>query len=415
MVLGNYYLTMEKVTAEEGRVFKDANEALMAYERGEIDLHTRLALPVNSMHHKIFLDSQKDKYLVTTVGKLKFNEIFPDVYQYINEGSKENIEQATPDKYFIPMGTDIKEYIHNLALAAPIKKKTIQQLIGQVFKRYKTTETSAMLDRLKDLGFKYSTKSGITMSVFDIMISDKKDEIIEEGKKKIEQVTKQFNRGLITDDERYEKVVEIWNGATAKVQDELAEIAKHNGDNPVFIMMDSGARGSMNQFSQMAGMRGLIAKPDGKVVEIPVTSNLKEGMSVSEYFITAHGNRKGIVDTALKTANSGYLTRRLVDVVQDVVVKEEDCGTIQGVTVRAFINDKDGSVIESLRNRIVGRFTNKKVINHKTKEVIVDKDEYITENLADKIINAGIEEVKSELHLLVRLMMEYVRCVMVVT
>ena len=394
MVLGNYYLTMEKVTAEEGRVFKDANEALMAYERGEIDLHTRLALPVNSMHHKIFLDSQKDKYLVTTVGKLKFNEIFPDVYQYINEGSKENIEQATPDKYFIPMGTDIKEYIHNLALAAPIKKKTIQQLIGQVFKRYKTTETSAMLDRLKDLGFKYSTKSGITMSVFDIMTSDKKDEIIEEGKKKIEQVTKQFNRGLITDDERYEKVVEIWNGATAKVQDELAEIAKHNGDNPVFIMMDSGARGSMNQFSQMAGMRGLIAKPDGKVVEIPVTSNLKEGMSVSEYFITAHGNRKGIVDTALKTANSGYLTRRLVDVVQDVVVKEEDCGTIQGVTVRAFINDKDGSVIESLRNRIVGRFTNKKVINPKTKEVIVDKDEYITENLADKIINAGIEEVE---------------------
>ncbi|MBQ3475676.1 MAG: DNA-directed RNA polymerase subunit beta' [Bacilli bacterium] len=394
MVLGNYYLTMEKVSAEEGRVFKDVNEALMAYERGEIDLHTRLALPVNSMHHKIFLDSQKDKYLVTTVGKLKFNEIFPDVYQYINEGSKENIEKATPDKYFIPMGTDIKEYIHNLALAAPIKKKTIQQLIGQVFKRYKTTETSAMLDRLKDLGFKYSTKSGITMSVFDIMTSDKKDEIIEEGKKKIEQVTKQFNRGLITDDERYEKVVEIWNGATAKVQDELAEIAKQNGDNPVFIMMDSGARGSMNQFSQMAGMRGLIAKPDGKVVEIPVTSNLKEGMSVSEYFITAHGNRKGIVDTALKTANSGYLTRRLVDVVQDVVVKEEDCGTIQGVTVKAFINEKDGSVIESLRNRIVGRFTNKKVINPETKEVIIDKNEYITENIADKIINAGIEEVE---------------------
>ena len=394
MVLGNYYLTMEKYSEDEGRIFKDANEALMAYERGEIDLHTRLVLPVNSMHHKIFLDSQKDKFLVTTVGKLKFNEIFPDVYQYINEGSKENIEKATPDKYFIPMGTNIKEYIHNLALAAPIKKKTIQALIGQVFKRYKTTETSAMLDRLKDLGFKYSTKSGITMSVFDIMTSDKKDEIIEEGKKKIEQVTKQYRRGLITDDERYEKVVEIWNGATAKVQDELAEIAKQNGDNPVFIMMDSGARGSMNQFSQMAGMRGLIAKPNGKVVEIPVTSNLKEGMSVSEYFLSAHGNRKGIVDTALKTANSGYLTRRLVDVVQDVVVKEEDCGTIQGVTVRAFINEKDGSVIESLRNRIVGRFTNKKVINPETKEVIIDKNEYITENIADKIINAGIEEVE---------------------
>ena len=394
MVLGNYYLTMEEKNDEEGRVFKNVNEALMAYERGELDLHTRIVLPVNSMHHKVFLDSQKDKYLVTTIGKLKFNEIFPDAYQYINEGTKENIEEATPEKYFISMGENIKEYVHNLPLASPIKKKTIQSLIGQVFKRYKTTETSAMLDRLKDLGFKYSTKSGITMSVFDIMTSDKKSEIIEEGKNKIDQVSKQYRRGLITDDERYEKVVEIWNGATADVQNELAEIAKENIHNPVFIMMDSGARGSMNQFSQMAGMRGLIAKPDGKVVEIPVTSNLKEGMSVSEYFITAHGNRKGIVDTALKTANSGYLTRRLVDVVQDVVVKEEDCGTIQGVLVKAFINEKDGSVIESLRQRIVGRFTNKKVINPETKEVIIDKNEYITESIADKIINAGIDAVE---------------------
>ena len=394
MVLGNYYLTMEKQSEEEGRVFRNPNEALMAYERGEIDLHTRLALPVNSFHHKVFLGSQKDKYLVTTVGKIKFNEIFPDAYQYINEGSKENLEMATPEKYFISMGENIPEYIHNLELASPINKKNIQTLIGQVFKRYKTTETSVMLDRLKDLGFKYSTKSGITMSVFDVMTTDKKDAIIEDGKKKVAEVTKQYRRGLITDDERYEKVVEIWNNATDAVQQELAVIAKENKDNPVFVMMDSGARGSMGQFGQMAGMRGLIAKPNGKAVEIPITSNFKEGMSVSEYFLSAHGNRKGIVDTALKTANSGYLTRRLVDVVQDVVVKEEDCGTIQGVTVKAFINEKDGSVIESLRQRIVGRFTNKKVIDPKTKDVIIDKNEYITENIADKIVNAGIEEVE---------------------
>ena len=394
MVLGNYYLTMEKQSDEEGRVFRNPNEALMAYERGEIDLHTRLALPVNSFHHKVFLGSQKDKYLVTTVGKIKFNEIFPDAYQYINEGSKENLEMATPEKYFISMGENIPEYIHNLELASPINKKNIQTLIGQVFKRYKTTETSVMLDRLKDLGFKYSTKSGITMSVFDVMTTDKKDAIIEDGKKKVAEVTKQYRRGLITDDERYEKVVEIWNNATDAVQQELAVIAKENKDNPVFVMMDSGARGSMGQFGQMAGMRGLIAKPNGKAVEIPITSNFKEGMSVSEYFLSAHGNRKGIVDTALKTANSGYLTRRLVDVVQDVVVKEEDCGTIQGVTVKAFINEKDGSVIESLRQRIVGRFTNKKVIDPKTKDVIIDKNEYITENIADKIVNAGIEEVE---------------------
>ena len=394
MVLGNYYLTLEKLSDEEGRVFKNPNEALMAYERREIDLHTRIVVPVNSFRHKVFLDTQKDKYLITTVGKIKFNEIFPDTFQYINDGSKENITGTTPDKYFVKMGEDYRQAIKNLPINDGIVKKSIKAIIEQVFKRYKTTETSIMLDRLKDLGFKYATKSGITMSAFDIMTSSNKGKIIDESKKMVEQVTKQYSRGLITDDERYNKVVEIWNKATADVQSELAEIAKENGDNPVFMMMNSGARGSMGQFGQMAGMRGLIAKPNGKAVEIPITSNFKDGMNVSEYFLSAHGNRKGIVDTALKTANSGYLTRRLVDVVQDVVVKEEDCGTIQGVTVRAFINDKDGSVIESLRNRIVGRFTNKKVINPETKEVIIDKNEYITDNIADKIIKAGIEEVE---------------------
>ena len=394
MVLGNYYLTLEKLSDEEGRVFKNPNEALMAYERREIDLHTRIIVPVNSFRHKVFLDTQRDKYLITTVGKIKFNEIFPDTFQYINEGTKENIEGTTPDKYFVKMGEDYRQAIKNLPVNSGITKKNIQAIIGQVFKRYKTTETSIMLDRLKDLGFKYATKSGITMSAFDIMTSEHKQEIIEESKKMVEQVTKQYSRGLITDDERYNKVVEIWNKATADVQSELAEIAKENGNNPVFMMMNSGARGSMGQFGQMAGMRGLIAKPNGKAVEIPITSNFKDGMNVSEYFLSAHGNRKGIVDTALKTANSGYLTRRLVDVVQDVVVKEDDCGTIQGVTVRAFINDKDGSVIESLRNRIVGRYTNKKVIDPKTKDVIIDKNEYITDNIADKIIKAGIEEVE---------------------
>ena len=394
MVLGNYYLTLEKLSDEEGRVFKNPNEALMAYERREIDLHTRIVVPVNSFRHKVFLDTQKDKYLITTVGKIKFNEIFPDTFQYINDGSKENITGTTPDKYFVKMGEDYRQAIKNLPINDGIVKKSIKAIIEQVFKRYKTTETSIMLDRLKDLGFKYATKSGITMSAFDIMTSSHKDKIIEESKKMVEQVTKQYSRGLITDDERYNKVVEIWNKATADVQSELAEIAKENGNNPVFMMMNSGARGSMGQFGQMAGMRGLIAKPNGKAVEIPITSNFKDGMNVSEYFLSAHGNRKGIVDTALKTANSGYLTRRLVDVVQDVVVKEEDCGTIQGVTVRAFINDKDGSVIESLKNRIVGRYTNKKVIDPNTKEVIIDKNEYITDNIADKIVKAGIEEVE---------------------
>ena len=394
MVLGNYFLSIENKNENEGRIFKNTNEALMAYERRELDLHTRIALPVNSFHHKVFLDSQKDKYLITTVGKLIFNEILPDTYQYINEGTNENIEKATPEVYLVPMGTNIKEYIDNLPLAKPIIKKNLVNIIAQIFKRYKTTETSQMLDALKDLGFKYSTLSGITMSLFDVVTSDKKEEIIDDGKKKVEQIAKQYKRGLITEDERYEKTLEVWSKAKEDVIDELANIAKENGENPVFLMMNSGARGSLDQFSQMAGMRGLMAKPNGKTVEIPITSNFKEGMSVSEYFLSTHGTRKGNVDTALKTANSGYLTRRLVDVVQDIVVKEEDCGTIQGVLVSAFINEKDGSVIESLKQRIVGRFTNKKVINPETKETIIEKDEYITDQIADKIVNAGIEKIE---------------------
>ncbi len=394
MILGNYYLTMEKSNENEGRVFKDSNDALMAYERREVDLHTRIAIPVNSFTHKLFLDSQKDKYLVTTVGKLKFNEILPDSYQYINEGSKENIEKMTPKKFFIPMGENIPEYIKNMPLTEPIPKGGLVDLIAQIFKRYKTGETSVMLDRLKDLGFKYSTISGITMSAFDVMTSEKKDEIIAEGKKKVAQITKQYNRGLITDNERYEKVLEVWNEVNDEIQKELGEIAKSNPDNDVFIMMNSGARGSMGQFSQLAGMRGLMAKPNGMTVEIPITSSFKDGLTVSEYFLSTHGTRKGNVDTALKTANSGYLTRRLVDVVQDVIVKEEDCGTIQGVIVKAFINDKDGSVIEPLSDRIIGRYTNKKIVDPKTKELIVDKNEFITEQIASKIIAAGIDAVE---------------------
>ena len=394
MVLGNYFLSIEKKNDNEGRVFKNSNEALMAYERGELDLHTRIVVPVNSFHHKVFLDNQKDKYLITTIGKLTFNEILPYTYQYINEGTNENIEKATPDKYLVKMGTNLKEYINSLDLAEPIKKKNLVNIIAQIFKRYKTNETSQMLDALKDLGFKYSTLSGITMSLFDVVTSDKKEKIIEDGKNKVEQIAKQYKRGLITEDERYEKTLEVWSKAKEDVIEELANIANENSDNPVFIMMNSGARGSLDQFSQMAGMRGLMAKPNGKTVEIPITSNFKEGMSVSEYFLSTHGTRKGNVDTALKTANSGYLTRRLVDVVQDIVVKEADCGTIQGVLVKALVNEKDGSIIESLKQRIVGRFTNKKVINPKTKDLIIDKNEYITEQIADKIIAAGIEELE---------------------
>ncbi|MDD3241158.1 MAG: DNA-directed RNA polymerase subunit beta' [Bacilli bacterium] len=395
MVLGNYYLTMERASLEgEGRIFKNTNEALMAYERREVTLHTRIAVAVDSFKYKLFTEEQHGKFLVTTIGKIIFNEILPDSFAYINEPTDENIKNITPSKYFLDKGTNIKEAISAMPLVKPFAKGVLEKIIAQIFKRYKTTETSVMLDKLKDLGFKYSTIAGITISISDVVTSDTKDEIVTEAKKVVDNINKQYRRGLITNEERYEKVIDTWNQAKDKVQAELQEKANADIDNPIFMMMHSKARGNISNFTQIAGMRGLMAKPNGESVEIPVLSSFREGLSVSEFFLSTHGARKGSADTALKTADSGYLTRRLVDVSQDVIVREDDCGTDQGVVVKSFINDKTGAVIEGLYDRIVGRFANKKVINPKTKDVIVDKLEMITENLATKIIDAGIEEVE---------------------
>ena len=395
MVLGNYYLTKERSDPEnEGRLFKDVNEALMEYERGDLPLHTRIAIRVSSFKHKLFTEEQKDKYLVTTVGKLIFNEIMPDTFPFINEPTKENITGITPNKYFLPKGTDIKAAIKEMPLVKPFPVKTLNDIIAQVFKLYKTTETSIMLDKLKDQGFKYSTISGTTVSVHDVLSATKKPEIIKESKKMVENINKQYSRGLITEEERYSSVVKTWEKAKAGVQAELQEIADREVDNPIFSMMKSGARGKISQFVQLSGMRGLMTKPGGRVIEIPVISSFKEGLTVSEFFLSTHSARKGSADTALNTASSGYLTRRLVDVSQDVMVKEEDCGTDFGVVVSTFVNEKDNTVIEKLYDRIVGRYASKKIINPETKEVIVDKNQMILEKDAEKIVAAGIEKVE---------------------
>ena len=395
MVLGNCYLTLEKAGQEnEGKVYKDCNEALMAYERRELGLHTRIAIPVRSFKHKLFTEEQMDKYLVTTVGKIKFNEILPDTFPYLNEGTKENIEGITPMKYFLPMGSNIPEEIANMPIVKPFIKKTLGQIIAQVFKRYKTTETSAMLDALKDQGFKYSTVAGITVSISDVVRSNKKQEIIDRAKQKVEKINKQYQKGIITEQERYEGVITIWENATDEVKDELSLITENNYENPIFMMMNSGARGSISNFTQLSGMRGLMAKPDGSTVEIPITSSFIEGLSVSEFFLSTHGSRKGSADTALRTADSGYLTRRLVDVAQDIIVKEHDCGSMQGVVVYDLLNDKDGSVIESLDERILGRYASKKIINPETKETILEAGEMITENIVAKIKKADIKRVE---------------------
>lgn len=395
MVLGNYYITMEKAGEHgEGRLFKNSNEALMAYERREITLHTRIALPVSSFKHKLFTDDKKDKYLVTTVGKIKFNEILPDSFPFVNEPTDENIQQITPSKYFIDRGKNIPEEIAKMPLVKPFAKGALEKIIAQVFKRYKTTETSIMLDKLKDLGFKYSTLAGITVSMSDVATSSKKQQFIDEGQAIVDKINKQYKRGLITEEERHNKVIETWYSVKDKVQAELEEISKLEVDNPIFMMMHSKARGNISNFTQVAGMRGLMQKPNGDPIEIPVLSNFKEGLSVAEFFLSTHSARKGSADTALKTADSGYLTRRLVEVSQDMIVRCADCGTDQGVVVHDFINEKTGSVIEGLYDRIVGRFANKKIINPETKEVIVDKLEMITENKAEKIVAAGIKEVE---------------------
>ncbi len=390
MVLGNYYLTMERKGAiGEGSIFKDTNEALMAYQNGNVHLHTRVAVQAGNLNNQTFTEEQNKKLLVTTVGKLIFNEILPDSFPYINEPTKSNLEDKTPDKYFVEPGTDIREFIKNCELVKPFKKGFLGDIIAEVFKRYKIIETSKMLDRMKDLGFKYSTKAGMTVGISDIVVLPGKEKILEEAEKKVDRVMKQFRRGLVTEEERYDRVIAIWTEAKDLIQDKLMESLDER--NPIFMMSDSGARGNPSNYTQLAGMRGLMADPSGKIIELPIKSSFREGLTVLEYFISTHGARKGLADTALKTADSGYLTRRLVDVAQDVIIREEDCGTDRGLAIRAIV---DGSeMIVPLYDRLVGRTAFNDVVHPQTGEVIVKHNEMINEDEAKEIINAGIEEV----------------------
>ncbi|MDS4443098.1 DNA-directed RNA polymerase subunit beta', partial [Streptococcus pneumoniae] len=356
---------------------------------GYVHLHSRIAIPASSLPHKPFTEWQKERMMVTTVGKLLFNEIMPNEFPYLNEPTMENLEVATPDKYFLEAGANIKEEIAGREIVAPFKKKNLGQIIAEVFKRFHITETSMMLDRMKDLGYKFSTRAGLTVGIADISVADNKKEILEEAHKQVDNISKLFRRGLITDDERYERVIETWNKAKDDIQKAL--IRTLGSRNPIFMMSDSGARGNISNFTQLAGMRGLMAAPNGKIMELPVTSNFREGLTVMEMFLSTHGARKGMTDTALKTADSGYLTRRLVDVAQDVIIRETDCGSDRGLTITAI---KEGNeVIETLEERMLGRYAQRSVKHPETGEVLVARNEIITEDIARKIIEAGIEEI----------------------
>lgn len=390
MVLGNYYLTLERKNAVgEGMVFKDRNEALIAYQSGYVHLHTRVAVHAGSLENPTFTEEQNKMLLLTTVGKLIFNEILPRSFPYINEPTSTNLEVETPAKYFVHPSENVKEILEGREIITPFKKGYLGKIIAEVFKRYKITETSKMLDRMKDLGFKYSTKAGITISVADIIVLPQKYEILEEAQKKVDNVQKQFRRGLITEDERYDRVISIWSAAKDVIQGKLMESLDNY--NPIFMMSDSGARGNASNFTQLAGMRGLMANPAGRIIELPIKSSFREGLTVQEYFISTHGARKGLADTALKTADSGYLTRRLVDVAQDVIVREEDCGTDRGILVSAIMEGTE--VIEPLEERLEGRYSRKTIKHPTTGEIIANQNDLITEDIAKEITNAGITSV----------------------
>lgn len=370
MILGSYYLTMTLEGEKgEGKYFSSPDEAIMAFENKDVGIHAKIFVRITKeIDGKI-----KQKKIETSVGRIIFNQGIPQ------------------DLGFIDRNEDPFQYEINF----PVMKKSMGTIIEKVIRLHGLTESAEVIDYIKALGFKYSTLAGITFSMSDVQVPPAKKDLLADADKQIETIRKQYARGLITNDERYNAVIKVWE----KTTNEVSKAMEDNFDdlNPIYMMVKSGARGNMNQLRQIAGMRGLMASTTGKAVEIPIKSSFAEGLDALEYFISAHGARKGLSDTALRTADSGYLTRRLVDVSQDIIVREKDCGTDEGIMIYDI---KDGNqIIEKLQERLVGRYPLHDVIDPQTNEVIADTNTMITEALADKIVAAGIErlEVRSVL------------------
>ena len=367
MVLGSYYLTIQ-IDDEfgAGKIFTSEDEATLAYANGAVGLHAPIKVRVSRE-----IDGEKVTGIIdATVGRLIFNEKIPQDLGFVDRSIPEN-KLA-------------------LEIAFRVDKKKLGQIIDKSIKIHGITKTATLLDDVKAMGFKYSTRGAITVGVADIEIPEEKKALLAAAEEEIDKVTKKYLRGLLTDEERYEKVIGIWSDTSNKVTDALMK----NLDelNPIFMMANSGARGSVNQIRQLGAMRGLMADTSGRTIEIPIKANFREGLTVLEYFISTHGARKGLTDTALRTADSGYLTRRLVDVSQEVIIRETDCGTDDGIIATDI---KDGNeVIEKLKDRIVGRTTCENITHPETSEVICEKGEMVSNDMADKIIAAGIDSVK---------------------
>lgn len=392
MVLGTFYLTMDnKEEKGTGMILRNVNEAASAYQRGTAGLHARVAIPAKALGKTSFTEAQQNALLITTVGKIIFNEIYPSSFPYINEATKTNLLQGTPEKYFIyEKGADVRELIMAAPEASAVGKEYLGLIIARCFETYHTTKTSVILDKIKQLGFTYSTRSGVTVAVSDVIVPEEKATILKESEAKVDVVANQYRRGLITNDERYDRVIEIWS----KTKDDLTNVLLKSMDrfNSIMLMVDSKARGNKSQITQLGGMRGLMATPSGRIFELPIKANFREGLTVLEYFISTHGARKGLADTALRTADSGYLTRRLVDVAQDVIVREEDCGTDKGFMVSRIQDGKE--VIEDLYDRIEGRYSFETVRHPETKEIIVHRNDLIDSDKAEEIVNAGVTKLQ---------------------
>ena len=367
MILGSYYLTMD-VDGElgEGTYFSSPEEAITSLVNNDITMHSKIFV----RRTKIVDGVEVHKKIATTAGKIIFNRGIPQDLGFVDRTNPEN---------------DL-EYEINFV----VSKKNLGKIIGKCINVHGLSRTAELLDYIKATGYKYSTLGAVTVSVADVQVPPEKKVILEDAQEQVDNILKQYRRGLITDEERYTQVIKIWEKAT----DDVKEAMKKNFDkeNPMFMMSDSGARGNLDQLKQIAGMRGLMASTTGKTVEIPIKSSFREGLDALEYFISAHGARKGLSDTALRTADSGYLTRRLVDVSQDIIVREEDCGTTEGIEV---FDIKDGNqIIEKMQERLLGRYPLHDIIDPKTKELIVDTNTLITEDIADKIVAAGIDRVE---------------------